>query len=740
MDTSTKRLLLVLAVLGAGFCLWLAMRSWNQPQAADVRHDVPEGEQAPPRLTGVAPPAGGAAEPEARHGRWVEVTVVEAETEEPLDDILIWSVGQSPRREGSTDTAGLLRLGPFDQTAFGLSLRTEGWLSEAPIPLVPEGSADAHVTLRLRRGLAIAGRVLEPGDVPAEGAWVEVQQGDLNAMTATDTEGRFRFPTLSPGKWLVRVRKHFSGPFVKDVEALAGNEDLTIRLAEALPREIIVDVLAPDGAPVPAFDYAWATADGGRGSGDWSDPPLTLDPSMGVRWLEVTKPRDASGKPLLLAPASVGPLLPGQRRLELRLRQGEGISGRVVDTEDKPVPGVHLRAWPLDRGPATGYVAGFHDETLSEADGTFRLSRLAATRYRLHVEVGAGFAPPGQQTVDAGTRDLVVRLQRGASVELTIVDPEGRPVPAANVSVNRRGDFAFGKSDPDGKVTIQGLVGDQRYAVRVRPPRTHTDLAVLVLEDWSPDDRTLRLPQAMPLQGIVVDGEGRPVPGAYVNAIGRDEATYGVQVSEDATFSLPHVSPGPVRVRATKGDLLSPVLDLPDGGLDVRISMRKAASLSVVLGGWPKGLRDIQAVVLMPTFAYGGSKAVVEPDGRATFTGLDPDAHHVLYLLVGERQDQQVAWASDLRAGAQQVVIPLRPAKSISGTVTIPRDAQLPTIEINQEGVRAKAVADESGRFTLTGLPEGTWTVTARASGDDGVYTGTAQAKTGTTVQIDLRR
>lgn len=370
MQGDRRGWLAVVALGGVGIALWVALGPGRPPEPADRSPAASRAHEVEPHLKAASSAPAKRAEPEPAEGRWVEVTVLDAATDEPLPGIEFWSTGRSPERKGLTDQAGSLRLGPFTKAAVGLSLRTEGWLSDTPIPFVPQGAEDAHVTLRLRRGFAIAGRVFEPGDVPAVGAWVEAYQGNENVTTDTDAEGRFRFPTLAAGTWLLRVRQHFSGPFIKDVEAQTGAEDLIIRLAEALPREIVVEVLAPGGAPVPAFDFAYVTADGGRGSGDWTDPPLTFDPGTDLRWLEIKNPRDADGEPLLLAPASIGPILPGQRRLELRLREGETIAGRVVDAEGKAVSGVLLRAWPLDRGPATGYVAGFHDEATSAADGT----------------------------------------------------------------------------------------------------------------------------------------------------------------------------------------------------------------------------------------------------------------------------------------------------------------------------------------------------------------------------------
>src|SRR5262245_55267933 len=77
---------------------------------------------------------------------------------------------------------------------------------------------------------SVSGRVTDPTDAVVSGAQITVRQTETNfsSTTSTDQEGRFRFPYLKPGPYVITVR--VSG-FAEITRALT----LTVGAAFELP-------------------------------------------------------------------------------------------------------------------------------------------------------------------------------------------------------------------------------------------------------------------------------------------------------------------------------------------------------------------------------------------------------------------------------------------------------------------------------------------------------------------------
>src|SRR6266704_6300022 len=85
--------------------------------------------------------------------------------------------------------------------------------------------------------------------------------------------------------------------------------------------------------------------------------------------------------------------------LTVALSAGDTLSGRVADSDGKPVAG------------ATVVVIELHRVALTRADGGFRFADMPAGRYTVTVR-GPGFAPLARAVTVAGPTTLVVTLQR----------------------------------------------------------------------------------------------------------------------------------------------------------------------------------------------------------------------------------------------------------------------------------------------------------------------------------------
>ncbi len=113
--------------------------------------------------------------------------------------------------------------------------------------------------------------------------------------------------------------------------------------------------------------------------------------------------------------------------VEVRLERGLATTGRVVDAQGRPAPDCYLLAHHVEAASAV-------TSATSGSGGAFELGPLARGTLEI-VALGQGtFATSTPVRAFAGERDVVVRLQAGATVRGAVVDAETRaPVPASIV-------------------------------------------------------------------------------------------------------------------------------------------------------------------------------------------------------------------------------------------------------------------------------------------------------------------
>ncbi len=167
----------------------------------------------------------------------------------------------------------------------------------------------------------------------------------------------------------------------------------------------------------------------------------------------------------------------GVSDLRLGLTRGLSISGRLVDRNARPVPGIMVRAFQFSAGGITG--GGANAMTLP--DGSFEMTGLAEGDHTLVARSDAG-----DYAIAAGVRPggepVTMRLQQGGRVQLRVLGSDGNPVSSAFAMVTRIGDMPmaaigapFGSDSeglvevptPPGMVTIQATKGNLEGSVTV---------------------------------------------------------------------------------------------------------------------------------------------------------------------------------------------------------------------------------------------------------------------------------
>jgi RNA polymerase sigma-70 factor (ECF subfamily) len=164
----------------------------------------------------------------------------------------------------------------------------------------------------------------------------------------------------------------------------------------------------------------------------------------------------------------------GLAELEIELRRGLAIEGRVVDPLGRPVARAQVeasselpRAGAFRAGITRGEEVWLRDTLRVESgeDGRFRLTRLASGNRRLVVR-HAEWAPAVIESIAAGSREVLVAMEPAAGLEGRVLSSAGLPVARALVTVYPRTEQfvlgglrleASGRADELGRFALGGL-------------------------------------------------------------------------------------------------------------------------------------------------------------------------------------------------------------------------------------------------------------------------------------------
>ncbi len=296
-----------------------------------------------------------------------------------------------------------------------------------PVRIEPGARAELG-ELRLERGLAVHGRVLDAAGAPVAGA--EVRAGlvtgdrELNVFApsvACDAEGRFAVEHL-PSGWTLGViaRRDPQGQWV--AAQLRGAEHVAELPVE---RELVVEVVDRSGAPVPAPEL-FVRVVGPDGLGLFA-PPLLPRPA---RALDAAEGRFSLGRlapgSYLVAARAAGlaqaacrvTLAADTPPLRLVLGAVREVRVRVLDAETRaPLAGARVRVEEGERAPPAVLAAGHTD-----ADGyaTLALPRDDVEPRRLHAE-HPRFTAAWRALDGTGVHEL--ELGRGGRLVARLADP-----------------------------------------------------------------------------------------------------------------------------------------------------------------------------------------------------------------------------------------------------------------------------------------------------------------------------
>ncbi|WP_164021186.1 carboxypeptidase regulatory-like domain-containing protein [Pyxidicoccus trucidator] len=369
------------------------------------------------------------------------------------------------------------------------------------------------------------------------------------ASIRTDDAGTFRFLPDREGLWqLASVRAEGFLPFGPEwgqspirLTARPGSGVEGLLLALTPEESWIVRVEDATGKPLTGAQVRLLTGRTGETVLFPTNDQFTTGPDGEVR-LNAPEGSTVEARHLGHAPAraELSARVPG-RRLVLRLspettRASEVLAGRVVDEAGTPIASAGVQA-EYPRGQRLpGAEAGDVSEAMTDADGRFLLEHLPPGRYDVYAAI-LGRMSTTLSNVEAGRRDLVLTLARGARLTGRVRDERGAPVASFQLELQlhrgpleREGGAALTVVDPEGRFTVEGLAPGT-YTLRVAAhglaPAAPTVNVAPGATEAGPVEITLS--PGVRLEGQVVKPKGGgPIAGARVQV---EHGLYGATLA-----------------------------------------------------------------------------------------------------------------------------------------------------------------------------------------------------------------
>ncbi|MCK6480505.1 MAG: carboxypeptidase regulatory-like domain-containing protein [Planctomycetes bacterium] len=437
--------------------------------------------------------------------------------------------------------------------------------------------------------------------------------------------------------------------------------------------------------------------------------------------------------------------------VEIVLRAGGFLAGRVLDGEERPVPGAGIRV--ARQAGGQGVMWGGQQTPLSAVsgpDGSFRVEGLGEGTYDLSADFPGLL--PGRASAKPGAADLVLVLRPGGAIAGVVVDEgTGAPVPdlpvVANPAQPKPGPWMGRQATTgkDGTFRLDGLDPEGEYQVTAGQQwgEGRTDHAPKTVNGVKPGAEALRIEVApgLPIAGRITDEKGTALTGSFtIQALGRKE-----DGSPDWSRNR--------WAQTTKGDGTFRLSGLTAGAWDLTVSDGTGADWSPsVMKGVAAGTEGLVVVMRQGVAVKGrvvddrgetvtgksgwiqfgpagenlDSSIQLQQDGTFSTAPLDPTRTYdfVVQRIAGFMGGS----AKGVSPGGGEVVIRLSRGASLSGRVVdgagaglrgVPVSAAAEGAEARQPGGSSNAVSGDDGSFTIQGLGEFKFRLATGGSGSD---------------------
>lgn len=423
--------------------------------------------------------------------------------------------------------------------------------------------------------------------------------------------------------------------------------------------------------------------------------------------------------------------------VEIELRIGMNLSGIVVNQNKQPIAGALIEAAPMAHADAFPEV-----RAISGADGRFAIRAsdtltLVGARAKGYVASNVRFL----HGKEGNTPDIELVLgPKGGMVHGTVVDDEGTPIANATVVIGD-GELsgiggrdhippfpALTRSDEKGKFEAVGIPAGTQ-PVKCRAPGFAPYEGECEINAGVSTGLTLKLAPGATIRGLVVDANDKPASKAEVR-IGSwsDFAFFRTRTDSDGSFELKGLPADELKLFANHDDLgkAEKVVATESG---TTVTAELALSRGFLLRGRvidPEG--NPIANTYCDCIEEGNSANTwfkfAKTNAQGEFVADNCPEKGTVTIRISARNFEELRKTGiDPQAGTVVLQLQRRPPPTvrINGTVLAPDGTPLQgaSISASRKGARGGAgleSTDKNGRFELGPHPQGTWTITVRAS------------------------
>lgn len=641
----------------------------------------------------------------------------------------------------------------LEVSARGFAPRSVGGLKlETSTPVLDAGD------ILLEPGAALRGRVVTAAGEPVPYARGAVRK-ELSVVSTFNTgaNGEFTTDELVPGE-AVTLTVDADGYAAAEKNGLTPPlDDMVVTLVAS--SRVAGQVLDRETRrPVPDFSIAMSRSRGGGGGGMRMNvaiagpetPFHSEDGRFVIEDVDPGKMSVAARAPGYKESALRDVDVPEGRDLEglvFTLDRSATVSGRVLDDRGLPLSGVAVRKKETSGG--MGFVIGGPgggSEASTDGDGEFTLFGL--DRGALTLSFNHPEYEPAERDIDT-SRDiegLRVTLSRGATLSGTVLHEEsGSPVAGASVSAVAAGVDRFGggrsvTTGPDGAFTLDA-VPPGRYTLRAEA----TGLSgasidnVVVSPGAALPQYELRMGGGVTLSGTITGVKETDMPQFTVRAVAAAGGFggfggFGTTAPVDAGghFEIKGLTAGNLTLIAGSGLFggrsVTKTVQIPDD-TPLFETILEFPHGSTVEGNVTRGGRPVDGANVIFLHEVNRSRATATADAAGHYVAEDLDdgdySVDVVQFSSGISHSTRVSVKADRRFDIEL------PLARIAGTVKdsgtgLPLDGAV--VSVKKESAaqpaagtaflfRNEARTDATGAYTIDGLDEGTYTLTARKDG-----------------------
>ncbi|MEM8931319.1 MAG: carboxypeptidase regulatory-like domain-containing protein, partial [Acidobacteriota bacterium] len=638
----------------------------------------------------------------------------------------------TPAAEATTDAEGGFTLDDLPVGRFDLDVAAEGFASVTiPGLEIDAGPWTDLGIVALDRGASLVGRVVDDRDRPIANAEIHVLgaahprlwrmlHGPRNERPkhATDADGRFQidgFTVDVPVTISARAEGHVPGRLDG---VLPGDAPIRIRLARSSTlRGKVVD---GSGWPVEGAEVSIRYP----GRPDTNNAESTSDNTDNLGHFELAnalagsaeihvQAREHQNRQLVVTVPEPGV---DAEPLEIVLTDGARLDGVVLSADGEPVE----QAWVLLHEPR----GSVQEPATTDSTGRFRLRGLAPGRYDLQVTHENLGTFNQSQDIEEGEQFVELRYQPGIDLAGQVVDDTGLPVAGASIFAHASGNFpAEAKSDASGRFVLRS-VSAGTYSVRVNAEGFASIHEEVEVGEGANPLLDLVLPRGAQVRGRVSGLSLDELSRVTVRAMGPNFVE-GRIIDFEGGFEILGLMPGAYEL----------IADLDNGGrqANAKIDVADASPIDNVTLEFLDGFA-VHGTVLIDGRPTPGVSVSLMREGRRfqnrtvqngtfRFSAVPSGEYEVLVfgndgLL--DRRTVTISADTELTLEPRGLTLEGRvvgpDGEPVSGTDIRLENADGQANELSRMVMRHVAT-DAAGRFRITAIQPGLWTVIAQGPG-----------------------